>query len=524
MIPATTYNTTNRQDSRKRIIKKFRAIQHFVLAVFFIISITAKAQTAGASLFNSSQIHTFEFTFLQQNYWDTLEQNYIDDVYMPGEVKINGTLVPDVGIKFKGNSSYNNPSDKKSFKIDFNEFVSGQEYDGLKRLNLNNGFKDPSFLREKLTLDALNAQGIPAPRCTYAKLFINGTFWGLYMLVEEVNKKFLEQHFDENTGNLFKGDPHGTLNWQGNLQASYEDDYELKTNETVNDWSDLINLIDIINNTPVNNFYNALEEVLNTESFIKSWANYMMFVNLDSYLGTGHNYYIYHDSVSHVFEWINWDVNESFGNFSSGMNPTQLEQLDIYSMPSNPKPLIGKMLNNTIYKSHYQEYLCYLAEFVFNEYYLFPKMDSLHSAIQSIVYTDTKKFFTNADFDNSLTQNMNQQPGFTILGLKPFVTARRQFVSQSLENNGYTCTTGIYETANKNLFSVFPNPVRESTTIAAPGQKFSFFLFDVSGRLLKSESNIFNSATLFKNELTPGVYFIQVSTENDTQTKRIIMQ
>ncbi|MBK7910819.1 MAG: hypothetical protein IPJ96_10720 [Bacteroidetes bacterium] len=28
------------------------------------------------------------------------------------------------------------------------EFVSGQEYDGIRKFNLNNGFKDPSFLRE----------------------------------------------------------------------------------------------------------------------------------------------------------------------------------------------------------------------------------------------------------------------------------------------------------------------------------------------------------------------------------------
>lgn len=53
----------------------------------------------------------------------------------------------------KGNSSFNNPSTKKPFKVDLNEYVSGQDYDGIKKFNLNNGFKDPTMLSEKLTLD-----------------------------------------------------------------------------------------------------------------------------------------------------------------------------------------------------------------------------------------------------------------------------------------------------------------------------------------------------------------------------------
>lgn len=248
-------------------------------ALFLLsISLTAKAQSEGDALFNTSEIHTIEFTFGQPSFWDTLETNYTLDVFTLGDVRIDGTLVPDVGIKFKGNSSYNNQSDKKSFKIDMNEFVSGQEFDSLKRLNLNNGFKDPSFLREKLTLDILKEQGLPAPRCTYANLYINGTLWGLYMLVEEVNKKFLDQRFGEDVGNLFKGDPHGNLNWQGADPVAYYDDYELKTNENANDWSDLVNQIDVINNTPDNELHTELETVLNTETFIKCWANYVMFV------------------------------------------------------------------------------------------------------------------------------------------------------------------------------------------------------------------------------------------------------
>ncbi|MCG3164665.1 MAG: hypothetical protein POELPBGB_00424 [Bacteroidia bacterium] len=488
--------------------------------ILFSLSLSAKAQTEGDALFNSPEIHTIEFTFGQPSYWDTLETNFSLDKFTLGDVRINGTLVPDVGIKFKGNSSYNNQSDKKSFKIDMNEFVSGQEFDSLKRLNLNNGFKDPSFLREKITLDVLKEQGLPAPRCTYANLYINGTLWGLYMLVEEVNKKFLDQRFGEDVGNLFKGDPHGNLNWQGPADSAYYNDYELKTNENANDWSDLVNLINVINNTPDNNFYNELEAVLNTETFIKCWANYVMFVNLDSYLGTGHNYYIYHDSVSDVFEWINWDVNESFGNFNAGMNISQLKELDIYSMPMGNKPLIAKMLNNTTYKSRYEEYLCYLTANIFTGEHLFQKMDSLQNRIESSVYADTKKFFTNSDFDNSLTQNV----AGTIPALKPFITERNTFVLNILENLGLVCTTGLDETALEKNIVIYPNPFAEYTIVDLPEATQELNLYDLAGRRLLTETNLpAGNYRLQKRNLTAGTYLLTVNTTHKTYSQLIII-
>ncbi|RDJ93135.1 hypothetical protein B4Q13_24035, partial [Lacticaseibacillus rhamnosus] len=80
----------------------------------------------------------------------------------------DGRTLPTIGIKFKGNSSFNNSSVKKSMKLDLNNYVAGQDYDGIKKLNLNNGFKDPSFLREKIALDFMNAHGVTSPRCTFA--------------------------------------------------------------------------------------------------------------------------------------------------------------------------------------------------------------------------------------------------------------------------------------------------------------------------------------------------------------------
>src|SRR6478735_2371061 len=119
-------------------------------AAVFLTATCAFAQTEGDVFFGTPSVHTVKFTFPYSNYTDSLTWSYDNDTYIKATVEVDGTTLADCGVKWKGNSSYTAPGNKKSFKIDFNEFVSGQDVDGLKKLNLNNAFKDPSFLREKL--------------------------------------------------------------------------------------------------------------------------------------------------------------------------------------------------------------------------------------------------------------------------------------------------------------------------------------------------------------------------------------
>ncbi len=288
------------------------------------------AQNPGDNLFLSPTIHTVKIYFSQPGWYDSLIAYKPLDIKMLGNVEIDGYHIDSVGIQFKGNSSFNVPAKKKSWKIDFNEFVSGQKFDGVKAINLNNGFKDPTFLREKVALDFCQKNGIPAPRCSYANVYVNDTLWGFYTMVEQVDKTFLKNWFGENNGNLFKGDPQGSLQWYGSSPTSYYSKYELKTNETINDWNDLVHLINVINNTPTAQFYDSLESTLNTTNAIKAWAFDILFANLDSYRGSGHNYYVYHNLLTNKFEWIGWDVNEAFGNFNMGMNVSQLENYEYF--------------------------------------------------------------------------------------------------------------------------------------------------------------------------------------------------
>lgn len=468
----------------------------------------------GDSIWAANFIHDIYFTFSQVNYWDTLLTNHSADVDTRCDMLFDGRSLPSVGIKMKGNSSFNNPSNKKSFKVDLNEFVAGQDYDGIKKFNLNNGFKDPSMMREKICLDYLNSHGVTAPRCTYARVYLNGVYWGLYMIVEEANSKFLRQHYSDDNGNLYKGDPSGDLKWYGSSASSYYAHYSLETDSNATSWNDLVNLIDVINNTPSSDFYDSLELVFDSWSYLNYMAGCNVFVNLDSYIGSGHNYLVYKDSSNQIFRWIAWDVNEAFGNFNLNMNVTQLQNLayDYVNTPQN-RPLATKMLADANYHAMYISALCNMMQ-DFSNTNLDPYIDSLANVIRPDVYADTLSFFTPQDFENNITGNVGPYPG-----IKSFIAARRASLTSQL--SAYGCWLSAEEQEQyAGTVSVFPNPGSGQITVQLPAgwnaRSASLRVFDASGRQAAVEAQASgDTAFVFSAEILPnGIYFVCTEAED----------
>lgn len=439
-----------------------------VLALIAIHALTGvRSQNEGNVFYGSTTVHDIYLQFYQSNYWDSLEAAYQGDYYISGDITIDGTLLTNCGVRFKGNSSYNNPSIKKSWKLDLNEFVTGQDYDGLKKMNLNNCFKDPTFLREKLMNDFLREHGLNAPRTHFARVYLNGTLWGLYTVVEEVDvKDFLNNNIGDNNGNLFKGDPTGDMQWFGSTPSGYYTRYELKTNETLNDWTDLVNFLNVLNNTASGSLQSQLDSVFDTDSYFYTWATHSLFANLDSYLGSGHNYYIYHDSTDNKFKFITWDTNEAFGNFNQGMSITQLEQLTMFYAPSN-RPLHTKQLAVSAYQQKLVDAFCILAGTEFTNEKLDPKIDSLSNLIRPDVYADPNKFFTNQNFEDNLASDITvvgTPGGNNIPGLKSFITNRRNFIQTEIA--AYGCNLGVKENESEPELLLWPNPADNKINIS----------------------------------------------------------
>ncbi|MFH2141706.1 MAG: CotH kinase family protein [Bacteroidota bacterium] len=477
----------------------------FGIIILSISTSISSSQNPGDAIFFSSCIHTIKIYFSQVNWWDSLVMYKPLDKKMIGDVDIDGNYINSVGIQFKGNSSFSKDSLKNSFKIDFNEFVSGQKYDGLKAINLNNGTSDPTMLREKIFLDFCREVAIEAPRATYTNLYINDTLWGFYTLVEQVNKTFLEVEYGNDGGNLFKGDPHGTLEWFGSNPAGYYHSYELKTNETENDWTDLVHLIDEINNTPSANFYDSIEVILNSTEWIEGWAANNIFVTLDSYMGTGHNYYIYHNTATNKFDFIIWDVNGTFGGNKQMVSP--IENLSILFVPPSPliRPLNKRMLQNNTYNNNYMNTVCNYTSNYFSHAYFDPIIDSLANLIRPYVYADTNYLYTNQQFEDNI--NIDVITGNdTIPGLKSFITKRRNSLASQLA--AYGCFLEVNDISEEPFFEINPNPCSNYIIIRSSVDDLHLKIFDVLGNVV-FEKTLNSKHETLNLDLPSGMCFYQ---------------
>jgi len=412
--------------------------------------------------FDDSFVHEVYITFADADWYNTLylsHANDPDDPYFPAAVECDGVAVDEAGVRFKGNSSFGIPGVKKSFKIDFNEYNDDTNYVGLKKLNLNNGFKDPTMMRAKLFVDFAGAF-VPAIRAVHTRVYVNGTYWGLYTAVEQVDKTFAQSRFgDDEDGNLFKGEasddasgPNSNfgsdLTWLGSDPEPYHDSYQLKTNETEDDYSQLIEFIDILNNQSPVNFPTLLEPVFDVQNALAALALNNLFVNLDSYNGSAHNYYVYDRDDSGKITHIHWDTNEAFGRFlmfvANGDDPLEMDPFWLPESTGPPsgggqeRPLMENLWANSDYSN---DYLCYLQQMLdqgFGTATIEPRIDELADLIRADVYADSNKMYSNAEFEQNLYSDITDGRN-TIYGLLNFVQQRAAYLDGELDNFVLDC-------------------------------------------------------------------------------------
>jgi hypothetical protein len=156
--------------------------------------------------------------------WQGLQADPLSKQYVRANFVCDGQLYENVAIRTKGENSLKNSTEngRLPLKIDFNFFNVGQEFHGIKKLNLNNCYKDPSFIREVLGYRLFEQMGIPTPRNAFAYVRVNDKNLGLYTMVEQVDKTFLRREFATSSGDLYKPQGQaGTLKWtKANLSIS----------------------------------------------------------------------------------------------------------------------------------------------------------------------------------------------------------------------------------------------------------------------------------------------------------------
>ncbi|HOX46568.1 MAG TPA: CotH kinase family protein [Myxococcota bacterium] len=263
-----------------------------------------------SAAFATDRLVTWEMAFSQAD-WDGLYP--LTDVYQPVDVVIDGALHERLGVRGTGNTN----RAKLGMRVRFNEFHASARFHGLKRVNLRPASGDPSLAREALALGLMREAGVPAPRSSF--VWVDwGLGYGVYTLVEQVDKRFLEERFGEDEGDLYKLERGANLVYRGDEPSAYDwlGTYQLKTNEETADPRALIGLMKALATDDPAARERELAEVLDVEGLLRLVAVMTWLADLDSLLGTADNLFLYRDQRGR-FRAIPWDMNRAFGNYHS---------------------------------------------------------------------------------------------------------------------------------------------------------------------------------------------------------------
>jgi len=400
-------------------------------------------------LFDEDSVREIYLDFYDPNYHNYLVNAwfYNPDERIPAILTMNGVSYDSVGVRYKGNSTFCLPNDisnpKVPYNIDMNYFISGQNLLGYKKLKLANAWMDPTFVKQ-ISSSNVYRKYLPTGESNLVKLYVQGNYLGLYVNDESINKQFLQKHFDEKSGPLFKCDnidrfcdtanaPSSmppNLFYMGDDTTLYYDSYDMKSDYG---WEELVNLIKVINTD-----FENIDSVLNVDRTLWAFAVNQVIANLDCYnTYYVHNYYLY-QTKDGLFQMIPWDLDNSFVGAIMGFdywNPSNVYEYDPYftgpnlggtTQPWDERPLLFKLLNNPFYRKIYTAHLRTIINESLNISDIGANVIDLQNVGLSAASQDNNKAFSMSDYYSNVNSALWTGWGFG--GIISTVDARKQFL------------------------------------------------------------------------------------------------
>ncbi len=349
-------------------------------------------------------------------------------------------MVENVGFRLRGNTSRG--AHKKSFKISFNTFESGQKFHGLEKMNLNGEHNDPSIMRSKLGWDMVRWAGLPGSRTNHVELYINTQYRGLYLNVEHIDEEFVDKRMSDGNGNLYKCLWPADLHYKGedpNLYAEYENwgrqAYALKTNVAAYDYSDLAHFIDVLNNYTGTTFRCELERVFDVENYLKMIAVDILMSNWDGPIINKNNFYLYNNPCTNQFTYLPYDLDNTFGIDWWGIDWVDSDIYQWSELSEDYRPIYEKLMAVPEYKDRFTFYMEEMLEQFFNNTfmanYLNEKLALLSPYRMNDEFAEGDYGWNFGDFEDSFETGLGEHVHF---GLKNYIELRRASIVEQLEN------------------------------------------------------------------------------------------
>jgi spore coat protein CotH len=331
-------------------------------------------------LFDARTAHTVTVTFRDENYQRMLDTYYAEGEkeYVEADLTVDGTRIPSVGIRLKGNSTLGGltrngearaggpgggrggPGGRAGrtglkaeepetlpWLIRFDEFVEGRRYQGHREVavrvaGMGGG---TTVLNEALALNLLARAGEAAQRYAYSSFTVNGRPTTARLLVEHPDEKFADDM--GGSGVLYKSLATGRFADQGDDPTEYADDFDQITRKGSQDLQPVIDLVQWVEHSTDAEFAAHLAEHVDVASFARyaAWQNLLL--NFDDMAGPGRNYYLWYDLDTAKFSVIGWDYNLTFsgdaaqgphdagrmGGFPGGQRPEGMQLPEGMELP-----------------------------------------------------------------------------------------------------------------------------------------------------------------------------------------------
>jgi hypothetical protein len=201
-----------------------------------------------------------------------------------GDAQVDGLAFPDVVVRKKG--FLGSLSDvRPSLRIDLDDQHPGASFFGVDHLVLNNAAQDPAVVRTCLAYGVLRDAGVPAPRCGFAHVVVNGEDLGAYVHVERPRAAFLRRWFGDDDGALLEG----TLS---DFAPTWQQTFERERGDE-RDAARIVEQITAALDVDDDQLLAQLEAVVDLDAFFRFWAAEVVVAHWDGYAGNRNNFLVY---------------------------------------------------------------------------------------------------------------------------------------------------------------------------------------------------------------------------------------
>ncbi len=369
---------------------------------------TAGFARAADPIFDPSRLHEVRIV-MDANDWSALRRDFRLNNYYAANISLDGEVVQQAGVRSRGAGSRS--GEKPGLKLDFNKYNKTQEFHGYKTMVLDNMVQDASLLRERLAYAVFEAMGHPAPQNGFCRLTVNDEYAGVYNIVESVSKPFLKARLGEESGTLYDyeyADDYRFAVRGGDKLAYSPTPFEPQTNE--NKFDDAVaEFVKAANDAPESGFAAAMSAYIDVDRFLGYLATENALAESDGFLGYAgmNNFYLYQYGGQKKFVLIPWDKDTSFN---------APEWPILYNADTNV--LARKLLADPAKKQVYLDAVKRAVNNYVNTAFLGPQLEQAYTQIREAVIADTKKPYSNNDFELSIT------------GLRGIIDARRGDVAK----------------------------------------------------------------------------------------------